>query len=212
MRYRRLLVGFLVAAPAIMGTAHSAAPPVRHYFNERPNHVVDLRTLGNFDLNEQTGAEADVPEPIRKLDGKQVSVVGMMWNLHNSGPAISQFQLVYSPLRRRWGPPMVQERIFVHGNRGRSIKFYDEVVRVRGILHVHIRRDDEGTAVEVFTISDPTVDAAPAALPQPEPSHAWIWGVLVTAVLIVVSLRRRLQRIWDEASQRRMRRRGAFCR
>jgi len=212
MRYRRLLVGFLVATPAIIGIALTAGPPLSRYLQDRPyNHSIDLQTLGNFYFNEQTGTEADVPEALRKLDGKPVSVMGMMWNLHSSGPDTSQFQLVYNLQRRRWAPPTVQERIFVHGNRS-PIKFYDEVVRVRGTLHVHVRRNDQGTAIEVFTITDPMIDIAPPEMESHPASDAWIWGILVTAVLIVGSIRHRLQRIWSQASQRRMRRKAAFCR
>jgi hypothetical protein len=210
MRYRRLLVAFLVATPAIMGIAFTAEPPLSRYLQERPYHAIDLRTLRNFEFNEQTGTQTDVPEPIRKLDGKPVSVMGMMWSLQSTGPAVSQFQLVYNPQERR--VPRVHERIFVRGNRGDSIKFYDEVVRVRGTLHVHIRRNDQGTAVEVFTITDPMIDIAPPEMESHPASDAWIWGILVTAVLIVGSIRHRLQRIWSQASQRRMRRKAAFCR
>lgn len=190
----------------------SVAPSIRYSLNGGAYQVVDLRTLGEFDFNESSGTESDIPVLLRKLDGKRVSVQGMMWDLRSSGPASSRFQLVYSLRQSHRGPPLVQERIFVHGTGGRPIQWFDQLVRVRGTFHAHMRRDDTGAIREVFTITDPTVDAVPAVLPQPEASRAWIWGVLVTAVLIVVGLRRRLQRIWDDASQRRMQRNAGFCR
>lgn len=189
----------------------SVAPSIRYSLNGGAYQVVDLRTLGEFAFNESSGTESDIPMLLRKLDGKRVSVQGMMWDLHSSGPASSRFQLVYN-LRQSHRPPLVQERIFVHGTGGCPIQWFDQLVRVRGTFHVHIRRNDDGTAIEVFSITDPTVDAVPAVPPQPEPSRIWIWGMLVTAVLIVVGLRRRLQRIWGEASQHRMRRKAGFCR
>jgi hypothetical protein len=126
MRYRRLLMAFLVATPAILGIALTVEPSISRYLQERPYRAIDLRTLGNFEFNEHNGTETDVPESLRKLDGKPVSVMGMMWSLQHSGPAALQFQLVYNIQEHR-GPPRVQDRVFVHGNRGSSIEWFDRL-------------------------------------------------------------------------------------
>ncbi|HWH72232.1 MAG TPA: hypothetical protein VNT26_22915, partial [Candidatus Sulfotelmatobacter sp.] len=40
---------------------------------------VDLKSMGNFPFDDTTGAEKDVPEVYRQLDGQKVLLIGQMY-------------------------------------------------------------------------------------------------------------------------------------
>jgi hypothetical protein len=112
---------------------------------------VDLKSMGQFPFNEQTGLFTDVPKDYRSLDGKRVELKGMMWSLQSAGPRVSQFQLVYNIQKCCFsGPPQVQERVFVHFHHDKPIQYYDQLVTITGVLHVRLKRDDQGVVRSVY--------------------------------------------------------------
>jgi hypothetical protein len=211
MTRRQQLRCALILVPGILGIAVSVGPWLHSYYRERPYRRVSLQDLGNFQFNELHGTENDIPEQFRKLDGTRVAVQGMMWDLRSAGPNVSQFQLVYNILHHKFGPPLVQERIFVYATAGQPIQWFDQVVVVRGTLHVHIRRDDTGVAREVYTLTEAQIGLVPPP-PPPEISEAWISGLVCTVALALLGARRRLLGILSGYSDRRRLRSGWFCR
>jgi hypothetical protein len=114
---------------------------------------VDLKSMGQFPFDEQNGLFTDVPKDFRALDGKRVELKGMMYDLRSAGPKLAQFQLVYNIQKCCFsGPPQVQERVFVHLKTGPGVRFYDEQVSCLGILHVRLKRDDQGVVRSVYDL------------------------------------------------------------
>lgn len=109
----------------------------------------DLKSLGQFPFNDQTGKLTDVPKDYRQLDGKRVELKGMMWTPASSGSNIAEFQLVYNIQKCCFnGPPQVQERVFVHFHK--PIHWYDQLADVTGTLHVRLKKNDMGTIYSVY--------------------------------------------------------------
>lgn len=123
-----------------------------HGIHQHGSYVsAELKPLGQFPFNDQTGLLTDVPKEYRALDGKRVELKGMMWDLHSAGPQLAQFQLVYNVTKCCFnGPPQVQERVFVHIKGERRVQFYDQLVSCIGTLHVRLKRDEMGTVRSVY--------------------------------------------------------------
>ena len=116
---------------------------------------VDLKALGNFRFNDQTGTLADVPPEYRLLDGKNVALEGFVYAGRYAGPDnVHRFQFVYDINKCCFkGPPQVQERVFASmGGQGVSP---DPTVEIRliGTLHLTINTDEEtGKILTVCTM------------------------------------------------------------
>lgn len=123
-----------------------------HGIHQHGNYIsAELKPLGQFPFDEQNGLLTDVPKDYRALDGKRVELKGMMWQLQSAGPNVAQFQLVYNIQKCCFnGPPLVQERVFVHLPRDKKIRWYDQLVSCVGTLHVRLKRDDQGTVRSVY--------------------------------------------------------------
>lgn len=123
-----------------------------HGVHQHGNYVsVDLKAMGQFPFSDQTGMLTDIPQDYRSLDGKRVELQGMMWSLQSAGPELLQFQLVYNVQKCCFnGPPQVQERVFVHMKRDKTAQWYDQLVSATGILHVRLKRNDQGTIYSVY--------------------------------------------------------------
>jgi hypothetical protein len=122
---------------------------------------VDLKSLGQFPFNDQTGVLTDVPKDYRQLDGKRVELKGMMWTPASAGGAVSEFQLVYNIQKCCFnGPPQVQERVFVHFHK--RFNWYDQLVTVTGKLHVRLKKNDMGSIYSVYDLD--LEDVQPASV------------------------------------------------
>lgn len=135
-----------------------------HGIHQHGNYTtVELKPLGQFPFNEQSGLLTDIPKEYRALDGKRVELKGMMFQLQSAGPQVAQFQLVYNIQKCCFsGPPQVQERVFVHMKLDKSVRVYDQLVSCVGKLHVRLKRDDQGTVRSVYDLDleslEPTTD------------------------------------------------------
>lgn len=157
-------------------------------------------------LDNLIGTEKDIPAEIRELDGLQVALTGMMWDLR-SGHGREQFQLVHD-LGSEFRPPQVQERIFVQRATGCAFPFFDRVVRVRGTLHVHIQRDAAGSIISLYTLTEPILDV-PVPAPAPFP---WVWGLACSVALAVAFFGRTILRGFNQWAHRHRMVRASFCR
>lgn len=135
-----------------------------HGIHDRGDYIfVELKPMGQFPFNDQSGLLTDVPKDYRALDGKRVELKGKMYDLRSAGPKLAQFQLVYDVTKCCFsGPPQVQERVFVHMPINKSVQYYDQLVSCVGKLHVRLKRDDQGTVRSVYDLDlerlEPTTD------------------------------------------------------
>ena len=122
---------------------------------------VNLKALGNFPFDAQTGKVTDVPPAFRGLEGKKVSLQGFMVVMNSAGAAVSDCQLVWNVQKCCFnGPPQVQERVFLTAPADRKIARYDmyTLVNITGTLHVKVDRDSTGTVTSVYTMVPDSVN------------------------------------------------------
>lgn len=113
---------------------------------------VDLKLLGNFNFNDETGTVEEVPARYRALDGQRVSLRGYMYGPEDAGAKGRRFQFVYNVTKCCFsGPPLVQERVFVHAKK--EIPIYDQYTfaEVVGTLHVRLVKEN-GKIVSVYDL------------------------------------------------------------
>jgi len=116
---------------------------------------VDLKALGNFPFNQETGTLEDIPAHFRELNGKKVRLEGYMWApraVHKSGKG-TEVQFVYNVTKCCFlGPPLVQERVyaFLPAGSNAEVTGPQTFVALTGTLHVRIRRDEAGTIHSVY--------------------------------------------------------------
>ena len=121
---------------------------------------VDLKSLGYFPFDAAKDDISNVPSRWRELDGKRVALQGEMFDPDSAGDKISSFQLVYSIQKCCFnGPPRVQERVFASVPKG-TVRYYPQVVRVVGTLHVTAKRDEVGQISKLYELDVESVDPA----------------------------------------------------
>jgi hypothetical protein len=114
---------------------------------------VDLKALGSFPFNEKSGTVGDVPARFRALDGKRIVLQGFMYSPQSAGSYGAEFQFVYNVNKCCFGgPPQVQERVYGHTRRSEGVQLYNytQFVRLTGILHVRVVRDEAGVVHSVY--------------------------------------------------------------
>jgi len=116
---------------------------------------VNLKALGQFPFDDQTGKVTDVPSTYRALDGKKVALQGFMVVMNSAGNTASDCQLVWNVQKCCFGgPPLIQERVFLVPPSDRKLTRYDmyTLVNVTGTLRVKVERNDAGTVCAVYTM------------------------------------------------------------
>ncbi len=120
---------------------------------------VDLKAMSTFDMDQMNATVNDIPKKWVDLDGKDVLMVGEMWNPTVAGDQnLSYFQLVYSKTKCCFnGPPLAQH--FVDGYvKVPGVFYYDVPVKVRGKLHVYIRKDQGGVIKSIYHVDVTELD------------------------------------------------------
>lgn len=122
---------------------------------------VDLKLLGSFPFNDQTGKLEDVPEKYRGLDGQRVLLRGFMYGAETAGNRGNKFQFVYDVNKCCFnGPPLVQERVFAYAKQEVPIYYQDTLAEIVGTLHVRLIRNPVSNKVE--SVFDMQVESAKA--------------------------------------------------
>ena len=158
----RLLAFLAIICTPILWGAYVGA---RTFFNNGvEDHgdykKVDLKALGFFQFDQNNGTIADVPNAFRKLDGQRVMLEGFMWT-PSSAARVKDFQFVYNVNKCCFsGPPLVQERVFVHIPNGKSLPLISDYVRVVGTLHVDVKKNEDGVITSVYTMDLEKADRA----------------------------------------------------
>ena len=150
-RYQRHRL-YLLAAAAILIFGFCSGLMIRRLVarDSRADSVystLNLKTLGQFVFDDQVGVDSDIPAQFRALDGKRVKLEGFIV----SGPAgqVFPYQLVWR-LGDSYGPPQVQDRVFLHIPASLSGFDVPSFVTVMGTLHVKVTKGSEGDVTSVY--------------------------------------------------------------
>jgi hypothetical protein len=140
-----LLVGYPVFALVRQTLNHGIERTASGY-------KVDLKSLGNFEFNDQTGSLKDIPQTYRDLDGKEVALEGYMYS-DSASPRVNAFQFVYNVSKCCFGgPPLVQERVFAIAP-GSGLPQIGDEFRIIGKLHVGLEKDKmTGKITSIYTM------------------------------------------------------------
>ncbi|MFI5378769.1 MAG: hypothetical protein ACHRHE_05705 [Tepidisphaerales bacterium] len=107
---------------------------------------VDLKSMSLFDMDQKTAENTDIPRKWRDLDGKRVELAGEMYLGNQAGDYVTRFDLVFSIMKCCvTSSPKVQHFVKCSVPSGRPpVRYYSNLVCVKGILHVSIEPDPEG--------------------------------------------------------------------
>ena len=112
--------------------------------------VVDLKSMSSFDMDQDIGTTADIPQKYRDLDGKRVMLTGEMYTPYAAVGKVNRFTLVYSITQCCFnGPPKVQHLVEATMVAGRDSELMTDPVAVVGVLHVGVQQK-EGHIVSVY--------------------------------------------------------------
>lgn len=153
-----LLLGFTgcVAQPELQKQIHgptSADKTAAAAVTAREQYMpVTLASLSSFELDQTRGALLDVPESLRKLDGRRVMIRGL-FHLDGGQDGIP---LIVALVRDYRGYPAIQKFVFFNHPETWAPRFAPgDLVVARGILHVEIKRRD---GVEISSLYNLDVD------------------------------------------------------
>ena len=120
--------------------------------------AVDLKSMSNFEMDQNNGTLDDVPIQYRELDGQRVQLEGEMWSPSASGNHVDNFVLVYSITKCCIGPVIkVQHLVISAVPANVSASFYQGQVRVVGKLHIKVHRE-EGKDPVLYTLDVESVE------------------------------------------------------
>lgn len=156
VNFRMIAFMALIAGPFLAIFYLFVTPLINGGITRSGDHFqVDLKMLGNFPFNQDSGTIEAVPQRYRELDGKRVALRGYMFDPQSASARGTRFQFVYDVNKCCFsGPPQVQERVFARvadGRRDIPIFSQNELADLVGILHVRVVRDKEtGVVIRVF--------------------------------------------------------------
>jgi len=150
-----VITGFILMA-AVCLTIWWHRPP----FGSGP---IDAASICSFMLDQVNGVDADIPQSIRELDGKRVTLLGEMWQPMSSDDGnenVTGFDLMKFTAYHDYQVPQVQQFVRCKVRPDRKATYYPNTVKVTGVLHVGIQRDG-GRISSVFTMDVERVQAEP---------------------------------------------------
>ncbi len=119
---------------------------------------VDLKTMSNFEMDQHTATDEDVPKKWRDLNGKRVALVGELYSAQSAGGSGGAVDLVYSIAKCCFsGPPKVQHFVRIIPT-ARSVEFVGGLVTVTGTLRVKVEKSD-GAVQRVYSLEADSVEA-----------------------------------------------------
>ena len=129
--------------------------------NRGSYYEVDLKSLGYFPFDAAKDDIDNVPAQWRQLDGKRVALQGEMYAPSGAGDKVDSFELVYSIQKCCFnGPPRVQERVYATAKKDAAVRYYSQVVRVVGTLHVKAQKNEVGAVEKLYEMDVESVDPA----------------------------------------------------
>ncbi|HUB27641.1 MAG TPA: hypothetical protein VL992_19610 [Tepidisphaeraceae bacterium] len=142
--------------PPVLAASFVLVYPIYHVLDAAITHGihqdgnllrVDMKAMSNFDLDQVSGVDADIPLPYRQLDGKRVELAGQMWVPGSAAGPLDKFDLCYSIANCCFnGPPRIQHFVKATVLQGAKVEYYPGVVNVIGTLHVGIEHGAQAIA------------------------------------------------------------------
>jgi hypothetical protein len=153
--FRRRLAALLIYCGILAGALFGGRWLELHDFSSTLCRNMDFATLGDFAFDQYKGKLAEIPFPIRLLDGRKIAIEGYMIPM-DQAEKITEFALVPDIFwSHRRGPPPIQQTIVARIVSGPQTGYFADRIRVTGTLHVRVTYD-EGYVVCIF---DMTVDS-----------------------------------------------------
>jgi hypothetical protein len=133
----------------------------RHDFRSADCRPLTIAMLAGYTFDQQHGTLADVPLPIRQLDGQRISIEGYMIPM-DPAENMTEFALVQSlsntGLTGRG--VLIQEIIIARVVSGRCIHYFPDSISISGTLHVAVQVED-GYIISIYTIDVDHAEPAP---------------------------------------------------
>jgi len=145
---------------------------------------VDLKALGNFIFYDQTGRTQDIPRRWRDLDGQRVELHGFMLQPLTARPGLQKYQLVYN-VPTGFRRPQVQEHVDVTAPASTPMFSEYDFVRVVGVLHVGVQRDQSGNVSSVFRMDVESATNAEKETNDTAPRVESLIALLVSYLFLV---------------------------
>lgn len=119
---------------------------------------IDLKAMSSFPFDQANGSIEDIPKIWREQNGKQVVLYGEMWQPQVAAGKISNFELVYSIAKCCFsGPPQIQHFVQAKVVPGKTVDYYDGLVKVTGTLRVNVIKGD-GRVRSVYQLEVESVE------------------------------------------------------
>jgi hypothetical protein len=146
--------------------------------------LLDMKTAGEFAFDGEKGVLSDIPERLRRMDGQRVMVEGYIIPL-DQAQRITEFALVPNLSLSDWSPPLpsLQQTLVCRTSQGKWIDYAPERVRVEGVFHVSVTKDEDGMILYLFSITSASV----VVLPEVPASH-WPYAVVAIAAPLFLLL------------------------
>ena len=143
------LIGLLIGYPVYVYLDNRLSAGIR----EQGDLLwVDLKSMSSFEMDQDAGTNAQIPQVYRNLDGKRVRLIGQMWSPLSVEGSVRNFVLVYSINNCCFnGPPKVQHLVQSTVLPGQRVEVWPDFVAVTGRLHVSVQ-SDAGHVQSVYRI------------------------------------------------------------
>lgn len=120
---------------------------------DKGDHLeVSLKQISSFEMDQNAGQDIDVPQEYRNLHGKRVVLEGEMWIPNSASSEVGEFELVYSIAKCCFsGPPKIQHFVLCRPPKGKTVDYYQGLVKVTGTLYVKVEHA-EGKVTRVYRL------------------------------------------------------------
>lgn len=113
---------------------------------------VDVKAISEFEMDQVTGTDADIPARYRALDGQRVLLQGEMYLLGTEGPRLTEFNLCYSYKRCCGiGPAKMQHFVIARMTGDKAADYTMSQIKVMGKMHVRVEKKD-GRIASVYRL------------------------------------------------------------
>ena len=184
-RTRRLVIR---CTAILLLLATVLAGPSLHDRLFAPTYItVDFARMSDFPLDQRDGTVGDIPASCRALDGKRVTMSGLLAvTIDTTDPSHpSALLTTYAHLRNEHEPPRVQWVLSAHANAEMLNELSNRaLLTVKGTLHVVPKYDSNGLLTSVFTIDVDQIE--PNHAPPPRFFATWQIAILCAAGFLTV--------------------------
>jgi hypothetical protein len=180
------ILGLLLVAPAAISLFVNEGG---YAYNRFRSPRLDMQAFGAFPFDNAHGVLRDIPESVRRKDGKRVTIEGWMIPM-DQADRITEFAVV-PELGEGSPPPPIQQIVIVKMPSGTWTPYYVEQVAVQGVLHVGVETD-QGYITDIFSL---TANSVVPVLAHHFKSWPYVTvGVVVPALVMLLWVDRLITR------------------